>query len=118
VTEVQKLREVARVIRSKNAGPFELTLDVIFGSPEDFHRVRQAGVLHAARIAELYGVTPDSVLSVHWFEPALAFKATLVRARPSGSAGDSDVFGAQQHAPLLDIEVPPHQSGRSPTSAG
>jgi len=35
-----------------------------------------------------------------------AIKFTIYRARPSGSAGDADIFGCQQYAPLLDIEIP------------
>jgi hypothetical protein len=38
--------------------------------------------------------------------PALAWTASIPRRMPSGAAGDTDTFGAQQHAPLLDIEVP------------
>ena len=45
-------------------------------------------------------------LGVHSFDPALSFKATIARSISSGTAGDSDVFGAQQHAPLLDVEIP------------
>ena len=41
------------------------------------------------------------------FDPAYAIKFTIYRERPSGSPGDSDIFGAQQYAPLLDIEVMP-----------
>ena len=35
-----------------------------------------------------------------------AFKATIPRLVPSGDVGDTDVYGAQQHAPLLDVEIP------------
>lgn len=56
------LGEIARLIRSKNAGPFVLTFDVMFGSDADFERVRDAGVLTAATFADLYGVEPGSVL--------------------------------------------------------
>ncbi len=101
-----KLTQLARIIRSKNAGPFELTLDVLFNDQEGFDRARQSNTLTAATIASLYGVELDQVLSVHFFEPALAFKATLARKICSGSVGDSDVFGAQQHAPLLGLEIP------------
>ena len=69
-------------------------------------RVRDSGVLTAELIAERYGVAVDRVLSIHWFEPALSFKATLARTISSGTVGDTDVFGAQQHAPLLDLEIP------------
>jgi hypothetical protein len=100
------LGQIAQVIRSKNAGPFELTLDVMFEQREVYERVKRAGVLTAERIAEIYRVPRSNVLSTHFFDPACAFKATLVRPVASGTVGDSDVFGAQQHAPLLDLEVP------------
>jgi hypothetical protein len=37
---------------------------------------------------------------------ALAFKATLPRLVPAGDIGDTDVYGAQQHGPLLDVDIP------------
>ena len=100
------LREVARVIRSKNAGPFELTLDVLFPTEGLYRRVRDARLFTPASIAALYGVPEASVLKVVHYEPALAVKATLVRPFPSGAIGESDVYGAQQHAPLLEMQVP------------
>jgi len=39
------------------------------------------------------------------FDPGNAIKFTIARRRPSGSPGDPDIFGSQQYAPLLDIEV-------------
>jgi len=101
-----KLRELAAVIRSKNAGPFELTLDIIFESEEEYIRVRDANALTKEQIARLYGTTERRVLAVVPVDNALAIKITLVRPCVSGAIGDSDVYGAQQHAPLLDIEIP------------
>jgi hypothetical protein len=40
------------------------------------------------------------------YAPARAFKATLPRLIPAGAFGDSDVYGAQQHAPLLEVDIP------------
>ena len=37
------------------------------------------------------------------FPNALAVKATIVRPRPSGALGERDVYGAQQHAPLMNF---------------
>ena len=41
-----------------------------------------------------------------FFDPARAFKLTLRRNWAQGSVGERDTFGAQQHAPLLDIMIP------------
>jgi hypothetical protein len=100
-----RIRDVATVCKSKNAGPFDLTIDVVFETDEQFRRVRDSGVLCAALFARLYGVQPSEVLFTP-YPPGRAFKATLPRLVPAGAIGDTDVYGAQQHAPLLDVEVP------------
>lgn len=97
------LVDVARVIRSKNAGPFELTLDIFFRTRDDYNRFRRCGVLTPQRIAHLYHVATEDVLGILYFEPAHAVKITLRRRIPSGAPGDSDIYGAQQHAPLLAL---------------
>jgi hypothetical protein len=97
------LIESARVIRSKNSGPFELTLDILFKSREEYEFYRDRKLIHAGLIARLYGVDEKEVLSVVWFEPANAVKATLRRLIPSGAPGDTDIYGAQQHGPLLEL---------------
>ena len=100
------LRDLATVIRSKNAGPFELTFDILFSEPYDYQRVVRSGQLSAESFASLYGIALDDVLSVIEFEPALAIKITIKRSRSSGALGESDVYGAQQHAPLLQLDIP------------
>lgn len=100
------LRHLAQVIRSKNAGPFEITFDVIFAERADYERVRDSGVLTPQLIGEMYQVAPQELLTFMFFEPALAFKFTLRRHGNQGGIGERDTFGAQQHAPLLDIEIP------------
>jgi len=100
-----RIRELAKACKSKNAGPYEITLDVMFGDRETFERVRRSGVLTRALFAGLYGVPENSVLLTE-YPPAFAFKATFERRIPSGELGDTDVYGAQQHAPLLDVEIP------------
>jgi hypothetical protein len=101
-----KLTDVARIIRSKNSGPFELTLDVFFRDEGSFGRAQGSGFFTPALVARLYRITEDEVLGIHWFEPALALKITIARPLASGSPGDTDVFGAQQHAPLLALSLP------------
>ncbi|TCL62456.1 uncharacterized protein DUF4387 [Hydrogenispora ethanolica] len=98
------LLKIAEVIRSKNSGPYELTLDIIFRDWEIFRRVCAARLITPERIAGLYRVPVADVLAIIEFEPAKAIKINLRRPIPSGSPGDTDVYGAQQHAPLLDLE--------------
>ena len=55
---------------------------------------------------KLFGVGEQDIIGIVEFPPAYAIKITMRRPVPSGSPGDSDVYGAQQHAPLLDLLVP------------
>jgi len=99
------IKNVAKVCKSKNAGPFELTIDVVFDTAETFNRVKATGVLCAALFALLYNVPETHVLFTP-YDAAFAFKATLPRLVPSGDFGDTDVYGCQQHAPLLNVDLP------------
>ena len=98
------LKDIANVIRSKNAGPFELTLDVMLKDQEAFDMVRKADVINKATIAKLYRIPEEDVLSIVYFPNAKAIKATIVRPLPSGALGERDVYGAQQHAPLVNFD--------------
>lgn len=100
-----KLRDAASTVRSKNAGVDLITFDILFPTPELYERARNSPNLQPEAICKLFGITPDRIYSHVAFDPALAIKFTLRRARPSGSAGESDVFGAQQYGPLLDLEI-------------
>lgn len=99
-----RLRDVAAVIRSKNSGPYELTFDIIFKDREMFDRVACADIINTNMIAALYKLAPEAVLSIIKFPPALAIKATIVRPCGSGDFGERDMYGAQQHAPLMNFE--------------
>lgn len=97
------LKDIANVIRSKNAGPFELTLDVMLKEQEMFEKLRKADVINVKTIAELYRIRSEDVISIVYFPNAKAIKATIVRPLPSGALGERDVYGAQQHAPLVNF---------------
>ena len=100
-----KLTDIAGIIRSKNSGPYELTLDMMFNTRELYEKVRDAGVINEAVVCDLYQITPDKIINIINFEPANAIKVTIVRPLCSGDLGETDVYGAQQHAPLLSLSV-------------
>jgi hypothetical protein len=100
-----KLIDLAKTIRSKNAGVDRITFDVIFSSRENFERVRRSGALSREAVCRVYGIEPERITDHVEFPPALAIKFTIRRDRPSGSAGDPDIFGSQQYGPLLDVEI-------------
>ena len=99
------IRDIAAVCKSKNAGPFDLTIDVVFDSDEMFEKVRMTGVLCPGLFARLYNVSESAVLFTA-YPAGRAFKATLPRSVSAGDVGDTDVYGAQQHAPLLGVDIP------------
>jgi len=103
-----KLKELAKVIRSKNSGPYEITFDIMFSNTGNYERVKSSGVLNKNLICELYHVEPEAIVANMFFDPALAYKFTLRRPDRSlqGSIGENDTFGTQQYVPLFDVEIP------------
>ncbi|MBI4184158.1 MAG: DUF4387 domain-containing protein [Proteobacteria bacterium] len=99
-----KLAELASLIRSKNAGPFQLTFDVMFDDPARYQRVRRSGALSREVVAALYGLPPEEVL-FFFCDNALAVKASIPRPIFQGDIGDADGHAGQQYAPLMDIEI-------------
>jgi hypothetical protein len=100
------LVELAKTIRSKNAGVDQITFDVIFGDRASYDLVRRSGALTAEAVCRLYGIPRERITAFVEYDPALAIKFTVRRERPSGSPGERDVFGAQQYAPLFDLPIP------------
>ena len=100
-----KLRDIAKTIRSKNAGVDHITFDVIFGEMDHFIAARDNG-LNRDAVAEIYRIPAEDIVSFVAFEPALAIKFTVRRRRPAGSPGEPDGFGSQMYPPLFEIEIP------------
>ena len=98
------LRELARVVRSKNAGPTQLTLDLFLRNEQAYAIAAASPALSAEAVAQCYGVPTGSVQ--RFLLPALqAIKFSLPRRVVAGSPGDGDLYGAQQHGPLLELSL-------------
>ena len=106
MSETRPLVELASIIRSKNAGPFRLTFDILFDEERAFLAVVAAGVINPDAMATLFGVERAQVSSIHVLPEGLAIKITLLRPWAQCAAGETDVYGCQQHAPLMDLPVP------------
>ena len=104
--KAQRLSELAKTIRSKNAGVNLVTFDIIFRERATYERVKRSRVLTRETVMKLYGIPAERIADFVEFDPGNAIKFMIYRLRPSGSPGDPDIFGAQQYAPLLDIDVP------------
>jgi uncharacterized protein DUF4387 len=99
-----QLYQICRLIRSKNAGPFTLTIDIMFDDLAAYERVRDSGVLSATVVSQIYGLPAEHVRFFE-YEAALALKISFPRQVTSGSIGDNDVYGGQFHSPLVLLEV-------------
>jgi hypothetical protein len=91
-------------MRSKNAGPFLVTVDMFFDTAADYERVANWPSL-AVETARRLDVDAE-VVQVYRVADIRAVKITVPRRVVSGSLGDVDVYGCQQHVPLLTIDVP------------
>jgi hypothetical protein len=80
-------------------------LDLLFKQRQDYERVKKSGKVSKETIADLYRVQQNQVLDVIFYDPGMAVKITLVRPRVAGDLGDGDVYGCQQHAPLLAFRI-------------
>jgi len=81
-----------------------LTIDLLFDDPAHYEQALAAASLTPAEIAQRYGV-PVHAVHVTPYPAALAVKIVLDRKIVAGSPGDRDVYGAQQHGPLLEVEI-------------
>ncbi len=102
---MKTLYDIAKVIRSKNAGPFSITLDVLFDSPEVYQKIKNSNLIDRQTISRLYQIPESSITELVYFDQALGIKVTYDRKISSGTVGDRDVYGAQQHAPLMLLPV-------------
>jgi hypothetical protein len=96
--------DAVKLIRSKNAGPFFLTFDIMFDSKETYDLACRSKSLSAASIAQIYGV-PQASVEVFHYTPAYAIKITFPRKVPSCDIGDTDCHGGQQFSALVDLPL-------------
>jgi hypothetical protein len=101
----KKLSDLAKTIRSKNAGTDKITFDVIFREKETYELVKRSKALSRKSVSEVLNIDVGRITDFVEYDPAYAIKFTIARLRPSGDAGDADIFGAQQYAPFLDLDV-------------
>ena len=98
--------EYTKLIRSKNAGPFELTFDIMFKERSGYDLVLKSGKLSARSVAALYGLQENEV-RFFAIEQILAFKISIPRKIFSGDVQDTDLYGGQFHGPLVRLQVEP-----------
>jgi hypothetical protein len=102
-----RLYDCAEIIRSKNAGPFTLTIDLFFGDEEAFALARSSRLLTPEGVASAYGVDVARVKGIWWDDRIRAAKVSLQRWSSSSDPFCADLFGAHLHTPLAVAELDP-----------
>ena len=100
------LYELADIVRSKNAGPYRITFDIMFTDRARYEAVRDSGAITAETVAAAYGLDVSQISSFFEIDQAMALKITIIRPRAQGAAGEGDMYGCQHHVPLMNIAVP------------
>lgn len=99
-----KVREICRHVRSKNAGPFWVTVDLFFHDAEGFDRYAACDALGPELFASLYDT--DAALVKRIPMPSLNMvKISYARQHPQGWSGERDMHQGQSFARLLDVDV-------------
>jgi hypothetical protein len=98
------VRDVCFHVRSKNAGPFWVCIDLFFNGRENFVKYRDSKALAPSVIASFYGVNPELV---KWFpvENLNMVKLAFPRTSPQGGITERDMHCGQQFVRLLDVEL-------------
>ncbi|MGA0607835.1 DUF4387 domain-containing protein [Phenylobacterium sp. VNQ135] len=98
-----KLGDVCRFIRSKNAGPYWITVDLFFDA-EGYAAYADAPGLSPEALARAAGVEPGDIRK--FLVPALhVVKVTYPRKRPQGGVLERDLHGGQQFVQFQALEV-------------
>jgi Domain of unknown function (DUF4387) len=102
---MSKIQDMTAALRSKNAGPFMITVDLFFANEADFDAVRDSNVLSVANVAIAYRVLESGVVGPFWHRDALMAKVTVPKHSSCQDVFCNDIFGSQQHFPIAQLEV-------------
>jgi hypothetical protein len=98
------VNQVCSLVRSKNAGPYWVTVDLFFDGPENYRKYAGSKALGAETFARLYGADP--ALVKHFpVEKLNMVKISYPRTSPQGGEVERDMHCGQQYVRLLDVEL-------------
>ncbi|KAF5586931.1 hypothetical protein FPCIR_7740 [Fusarium pseudocircinatum] len=105
----EKLSDLCRIVRSKNAGPYEITIDAIFASKETYEAVKSSDLLSSSNVAKSIGISEEDIIWIGFFDPAISFKVTIPRIRSgkkksAGGFMENDIHGSQEHMGLASLK--------------
>lgn len=98
------VKQVCHHVRSKNAGPFWVTVDFFFDGPDNFDRYHADPALGPDAFAAAYGV--DAAQVKHFPVPSLnVLKVSYPRTNVQGGVVERDMHSGQQYVRLLNVEL-------------
>ncbi|KAF5619591.1 uncharacterized protein FTJAE_11875 [Fusarium tjaetaba] len=111
IQKPETLSDLFRIIRSKNAGPYEITIDAMFASTEAYEAIKSSDFLSATNVAKAIGISEEDIIWIGFFDPAISFKVTIPRIRSgkkksAGGFMENDIHGSQEHIGLASLKLP------------
>ncbi|MEU6818593.1 DUF4387 domain-containing protein [Streptomyces sp. NPDC046860] len=104
-TDTVTLADLSHEVRSKNAGPFWVTIELFLRDEDAYRIAADETFLDEHTVARLYGVLPDDIQIFR--VPSLnVVKISFPRPVTQASLRDRDVHSGQQHVPLATLPVP------------
>ncbi|MDX8142544.1 DUF4387 domain-containing protein [Lentzea sp. BCCO 10_0061] len=107
----QTFGDIALEVRSKNAGPFWVTMELFMRNPADYALAAAPEIINEDAIAFLYGVRAEDV-QIFRIPSLNVVKISFPRPVPQGGLLDRDIHAGQHHVPLASLPIPPSTSGR------
>ncbi len=97
-----RLADIVPKIRSKNAGPFWLTIDIFCGSTKVYDRVSAA--IHSEKVAELFQMQSNDLKRFD-ISDLHVVKFSLPRPQVQGVQADRDMHGASFANLLAELDI-------------
>ncbi len=101
---METVKDVAKYVRSKNAGPFWVTLEIFCDTKEAYDRIKNSPNINTHKISELYGVE-EKLVQEFYLENIMVIKYSYPRPLPEGHKYENDMHSGQQYIFLADTEV-------------
>lgn len=99
-----RLADLCRNIRSKNAGPFHVTIDLFFRDRATFDRYAGDATLGATALSGILDVPADQI-GCYPVADLAVLKISYPRRYPQGGVTERDLHGGQQYVRIIDLEV-------------
>lgn len=96
--------ETAHYVRSKNAGPFWVTVDIFCGKEDVFKNLSTSKSITKEKVAEVYGVQTEEV-KIFYLPDLNVIKISYPRVMPQGQKYERDMHAGQQYVQITELEV-------------